>query len=90
MHRVYDCIQNPIQKAESVLSKHIKKGDLTSRFTLRVIQRKHWKDLSQKEHIDLALETLEENSWVRKFYFKSGPEGGRPTAQWEINPALIK
>ncbi len=90
MHRVYDCIQNPIQKAESVLSKHIKKGDLTSGFTLRVIQRKHWKDLSQKEHIDLALETLEENGWVRKVYFKSGPEGGRPTAQWEINPALIK
>ena len=90
MHRVYDCIQNPIQKAESVLSKHIKKGDLTSGFTLRVIQRKHWKDLSKQEYIDLALETLEENGWVRKFHVKSGPEGGRPTAQWEINPALIK
>jgi Protein of unknown function (DUF3987)/Bifunctional DNA primase/polymerase, N-terminal len=90
MHRVYDCIQNPIQKAESAIAKLIEKGDLKSRFTIRVIQRKHRRDLSKAEYIDLALETLEEKCWVRKVESEPGPKGGRPVVYWNINPALLK
>jgi Protein of unknown function (DUF3987)/Bifunctional DNA primase/polymerase, N-terminal len=90
MHRVYDCIQNPIQKTESAIAKLIEKGDLKAGFTIRVIQRKHRRDLSKAEHIDLALETLEEKRWVRKVESESGSKGGRPATYWNINPALLK
>jgi hypothetical protein len=89
MHRIYGCIQNPIQKAESAIAEHLKQGDLNSGFTIRTIQRKCWRNLSKSEYIDLALETLVEKGWLRPFATPTGPQGGRPTTMWEINPALI-
>jgi hypothetical protein len=90
MHRIYDCIQNPIQKAVSAIAKHIKDGSLKDSFTARYVHRRCWKDLSKAEHIDLALETLAEMGWVREIPAPPNPRGGRPTVQWELNPALGK
>jgi hypothetical protein len=86
MHRIYGCIQTPIQKAESAIAKRLRNGDLSSGFTIRAIQRKHWRDLSRPEYIDLALETLVEKGWLRDLPKSEGR--GRPTTAWEINPAL--
>jgi putative DNA primase/helicase len=86
MHRIYGCIQTPIQKAESAIAKRLRNGDLNSCFTIRAIQRKHWRDLSRPEYIDLALETLVEKGWLRDLPKAEGR--GRPTTAWEINPAL--
>jgi hypothetical protein len=88
MHRVYGCIQTPIQKAESAIAKRLRNGDLSSGFTIRAIQRKHWRDLSRPEYIDLALETLVEKGWLRDLPKSEGR--GRPTTAWEINPSLKK
>jgi Protein of unknown function (DUF3987)/RepB DNA-primase from phage plasmid/Primase C terminal 1 (PriCT-1) len=88
MHRIYGCIQTPIQKAESAIAKRLRNGDLDSGFTIRAIQRKHWRDLSRPEYIDLALETLVEKGWLRDLPKSEGR--GRPTTAWEINPALIR
>jgi hypothetical protein len=90
MHRVYDCIQTPIQKAESAIAKHIKDGDLEDGLTVRSIQRRHWKDLSKPDYIDLALETLVEKGWLRELPLLQNARGGRPTIRWEINPALVE
>ena len=88
MHRIYGCIQTPIQKAESAIAKRLRNGDLNSGFTIRAIQRKHWRDLSRPEYIDLALETLVEKGWLRDLPKSEGR--GRPTTAWEINPNLKK
>ena len=90
MHRVYDSIQNKIQKAESALAELLENGELKSGFTVRVVQRKHRCDLGKAEDIDLALDTLEEKGWVFRVEPPPGPKGGRPTINWKVNPALLK
>jgi len=87
MHRIYGCIQTPVQKAEVEIAKHISKGDLKSGFVSRTIERKNWKNIDSKSYIDLALESLEEKGWVRS---SKSAGFGRPTTRWEINPALEK
>jgi len=86
MHRIYGCIQNPIQKAESEIAEHLKRGDLSPGFTTRTIQRKCWRGLSKSEYIDLALESLAEKGWLRDLPKSEGR--GRPTIAWDINPAV--
>jgi Protein of unknown function (DUF3987)/Bifunctional DNA primase/polymerase, N-terminal len=88
MHRVYDSAQNVIERAEAQIAEHIQDGSLRSGFTMRVIQRKRWYALTKVDYIDLALESLEEKNWIRRIETKPGPEGGRPTVYWNINPAI--
>lgn len=89
MHRIYDSFQNPVQVAASEIAKHMRKKDLKPAFTTRDVLRKHWKYLTKTEFIDFGLELLEEKGWLRSLEPKSGPQGGRPTVVWKINPALL-
>jgi len=88
MIRVYGCIQDPIKKAETALAKRMKERDLQNTFSIRDVKRKCWRGLSKPEFVEFALENLEDKKWVRQTLIPAGPQGGRPTVRWEVNPVL--
>lgn len=86
MERVYGCVQEPTQKAETLLAQRLKERQLRDGFSVRDIVRKHWLHLSNADFIESALQSLEDKGWIRPLPVTGNV--GRPTARWEINPEL--
>jgi Protein of unknown function (DUF3987) len=86
--RVYDPITAPGRAAAASLARKIAAGALPSPFTAREVRRKGWAGLTEPADILAGLDVLEGLHWVRRESVRSGEQGGRPTVQWRINPAV--
>ncbi len=63
--RIYSAILRPEAAAARELAKHLKRGDLGNKFTIRETYRKGWTGLSSKEDAESAVEILCELNWIR-------------------------
>jgi putative DNA primase/helicase len=86
MERVYGCIQEPAQKAETLLAQRLKERQLRDGFSVRDITRKCWSHLSKPDIVESALQGLEDKGWIRLLPITTNV--GRPTSRWEINPEV--
>jgi hypothetical protein len=88
--RVYTPALSPAAGAAHALADHIRRGDLEKEFTLREVQRRQWRGLTERVEVVGGLELLEALDWVRVAEEPTGPTGGRPTQRYIVNPHLLK
>ena len=84
--KIYAPALNTALFATHSLAKRILNKELSNGFTSRDIYRRQWSGLSSKEEVQEAIETLEENDWIKSNIEK---KGGRPKAFYTINPKLL-
>jgi len=64
-------------------------GDpLTDSFTAREVARKEWEGLNTVADAQHALNILEAARWVQEVDVRSGPQGGRPSRVYWVNPEV--
>src|SRR5262249_54950635 len=87
--RVYSIFSTEMYAAQKLVSK-IKERVFAEAnfFTCREVQQKCWSCLKTTEEIRMALKVLQEAGWVRRVGGKSGPDGGRPSERYEVNPRI--
>ena len=86
--RIYSAVLRPDAASARELAKHLKRGDLADKFTLRETYRKGWTGLGSKEDAEAATEILCELGWIRPVRHDS-PAYGRPTSPtFEVNPKV--
>ena len=87
--RLYGCLgQAHIEAARSLLSR-IRRGDLSSPFTLREVYRRGWAHLPDAEAARAAADVLEAHHYIRGKLLETGAAGGRPTVEYHVNPAVL-
>jgi hypothetical protein len=70
------------------LAKHLKRGELPERFTLRETYRKGWAGLNTKEDAEAATEILCDLGWIRAVA-DGGRATGRPASPtFETSPKI--
>jgi hypothetical protein len=85
--RVYSLSQVADEDGASRLLEAIKAGALTDGFTGPDIRRKGWTGLKSDENVAAALDMLVKAGWLRQQQQQpAGPQGGRPTTKYIINP----
>jgi putative DNA primase/helicase len=88
--RIYSSVgQAHIEAARSLL-KHLRKGDLASPFKVREIYRRGWASLLDVESAQGAVDVLEAKNYIQARHIDSGPAGGRPSAEYVINPKALQ
>jgi putative DNA primase/helicase len=86
--RIYSAVLHPDTAAARELAKHLKRGELLERFTLRETYRKGWAGLSSKEDAEAATEILCDLGWIRAVA-DAGRTTGRPASPtFETNPKI--
>jgi hypothetical protein len=87
--RLYGCLgQAHIEAARSLLSR-IRRGDLSSPFTLREVYRRGWAHLPDAEAARAAADVLEANCYLHVKPLEAGITGGRPSVEYHVNPAVL-
>ena len=86
--RVYSCVINADDRAAATLGEHLRKGDLSVRFTVRDVYLKGWSGLGKAEQVRRALAVLQEAHWVRAVPWAARP--GRPTEEYDVNPGVYR
>lgn len=76
-------------EAARAIWRHIRKGSLSDGFTARDIQRKGWAGLGDKGRIAAGLEALLDADWLASREIAAGPQGGRSSEQYRINPKAL-
>jgi len=88
VRRVYGAgILAEVAAAKAIL-RRIKNGDLVDGFSAREIQGKQWSHLTESHHITAGLDLLADHNFVAAQDRPSGLKGGRPSAAYQINPAV--
>ena len=88
--RIYSAVLRPDAAAARELAKHLQRGDLADKFTLREAYRKGWTGLASKEDAEAATEILCELGWIRPVHSAS-PATGRPACQsFEVHPKICE
>ena len=88
--RIYSAVLRPDTAAARELAKHLRRGDLPARFTLRETYRKGWAALSSKEDAEAATDILCGVNWIREVA-ETGRTLGRPASPtFETNPMILK
>ena len=85
--RIYGLAVNNKGKVAKLLLDKIKAGKLDNPFTIRNIKRVHWQGLADDSAINMALNTLTENEYLRAVDVKKPI--GRPTVEYHINPKIL-
>jgi hypothetical protein len=86
--RIYSAVLRPDTAAARELAKHLQRGELAERFTLREVYRRGWAGLGAKEDAEAATEILADAGWIR-LVEDSRPTSGRPSSPtFEINPKI--
>jgi uncharacterized protein DUF3987 len=92
--RVYSAVLRADTVAARELAKHLQRGDLATRFTLREIYRKGWTGLNTKEEAELAAEILCDHHWIRLAVDTPARSHGTPgrgaSPTFETNPKILK
>ena len=87
--RVYNSVIRADMWGARVLGQHIKKGDLTSPFTLRDVYRPCWAGLDGAGAAEAAVEVLIGIDWLCPEVPTQGSQGGRPSPKYHINPKVM-
>lgn len=58
--------------------------------TIREIQRKQWRHLTQHNDVQKAIDWLVGDDWLRRVEQPSTIQGGRPNTRYFINPKILK
>jgi putative DNA primase/helicase len=88
--RIYAAVLRPDTATARELAKHLQRGELPERFTLRETYRKGWAGLSSKEDAENATEILSDLDWIRAVP-EPGRSTGRPSSpMFETNPKIPK
>jgi len=89
--RIYSAVLRPDTVAARELAKHLQRGDLPRRFTLRETYRKGWTGLNSKDDAEAATEILCDLGWIRSVVNGSRSTAGRtPSPIFEINRKILK
>jgi putative DNA primase/helicase len=86
--RVYSSAANPGLERASTLLKHIQRGEVPHRCTVRDIYVHGWERLQTSDEAEDALRILEDYGWVRVVSEEAGPKGGRPPKLVYVHPSL--
>jgi len=86
--RIYSIAANIKQQRAIALSKKIRAGKLKNGFTARDVYRNKWHLLTNREHVEVAVEELVEANWLRKQPIAK-LNGGRSTEVYHINPKIL-
>src|SRR5262249_8658355 len=65
------------------------RDSLPNPFRARDVQRRCWSGLDSADAVERALLVLEERNWVKAMDTPPGPEGGRPTPEYWVHPAVL-
>ena len=89
--RIYSCIVMPQIRAANVLAEKIKTRKLGQKdfFPLREVYLKNWSGLDSPELAQEGASILHDAGWIRPIREESGPQGGRPSLRYEINPKVF-
>jgi hypothetical protein len=87
--RVYSMIISPERQSAAELGRRLKDGWKRTEglFTVRDVYLKDWRGLHTPDAVRRTLSLLEDANWIRAVRRK-GPEGGRPSEQYAINPKI--
>jgi putative DNA primase/helicase len=88
--RIYSAVLRPDTAAARELAKHLQRGELPKRFTLRETYRKGWAGLNSREDAEAATEILCDLGWIRQVAEIARKTSGRPaSATFETNPKIL-
>ncbi len=87
--RIFSAVLRPDTAAARELAKHLERGELPSRFTLREVYRKGWAGLSDKDDAEAATEILCDLDWIRPFVETTRTTGRPPSPTFEANPKIL-
>lgn len=88
MRRIYALTKKKELDAPLALAVKLLEGQLPSQFTARMVERKKWKNLSDRRTMELALTRLEEKHWIASA--NTIDKVGRPTTFFYINPNIYE
>jgi hypothetical protein len=84
-NRIYSSVSGADHTNTNTLARKLLNGDLNDGFTCRTVYLKGWSGLSNKEAVQVALDSLVEYSWLTEEEIRSG---GRPTVAYRINAGI--
>jgi putative DNA primase/helicase len=87
--RAYACVASQSRMATASLGEKLRAGALSVHFTVRDVYRNGWDGLDTPEAARTAIDQLEDAGWVRKATVASRGKGGRPSEQFDVNPAVF-
>ncbi|TXL78257.1 DUF3987 domain-containing protein [Vineibacter terrae] len=86
--RCYGLVLDRGQRAAQTLAKRLEQGKLADGFTAYDVRHQGWRGLKADSEAQAALNYLEGAHWLRAKATAPGPDGGRPTVRYRINPAI--
>ena len=86
--RIYSCVMTPQLRAARELAAKIREPKVASPFRYADVYLKGWSCLDSPEIVKKAVETLEAIHWVKTVSALPGPQGGRPSVSYDINPEV--
>jgi hypothetical protein len=87
---IYSAVLRPDTAAARELAKHVQRGDLAERFTLRETYRHGWAGLGAKGDAEAATEILCDLEWIRAVGETRRTFGRAASLTSEINPKILK
>jgi putative DNA primase/helicase len=81
--------EGELAAAKAILA-HVKAGNLKDGFTARDVHQRAWSHLTEREQVGAGLELLVELGHLAEVAVLSGPQGGRPTKTYRINPRGVR
>jgi putative DNA primase/helicase len=89
-NKIYSCVTSVVVDAARRLAEKIKSKRIgaTGVFRTRDVYVHGWKGLDDPQSARKALHVLAEHNWIRHMEAESGPQGGNPGEQWEVNPRI--
>jgi hypothetical protein len=88
--RVYSCITTPQMRAARELAEKVRQRQIGAdgSFSCRDVYVKGWAGLDTPDAVRRAAEVLQDAHWLKDVSSKPGPDGGRPSNRWVINPGV--
>ncbi|MCP5415258.1 MAG: DUF3987 domain-containing protein [Chromatiaceae bacterium] len=87
--RIYAAGTGPSTDSATALLKRIRTGKVTDGFSARDVYLAGWAHLNSPELVHSATEMLCDLGYLRRIDIKPGTAGGRPSAMFQINPAVL-
>ncbi len=88
--RVYESVTASRRLAAAALARKLQAGKLQNPFRARDVLQAEWSGLTDAEEVHAGLALLEELHWIRATDVPPSGKGGRPTVEYEINPAVSR
>jgi putative DNA primase/helicase len=89
--RIYAAALTPEVVAARALAEKIQSGRavVDEVLTVRDVYQKRWHSLDSPEAVKAAADVLVDHEWLRPIPGDAGPQGGRPSLRYEVNPKVI-